>query len=213
MKTQTAHGGFPQALLTSSVVLLVLAIGFIVGRVVVARAYLSSAPKVEAQSPGGSELDEDRPAPGHVDVPTPKASPPLESTDEGQNLSGAPQEPTPDEATRQGTAGPQTSGPAKPEGQEQKQPAPQPVQETKPPGESGNKTYSIQVGVFSSLQGARQQMDELTRAGYPARVARDQRAGQDLYRVVTGRYRSDYAARKALEQLRTEGFEAFLIEQ
>jgi cell division septation protein DedD len=79
--------------------------------------------------------------------------------------------------------------------------------------ENTTKTYSIQVGVFSSLQGARQVVDDLARGGYPARISPDKRGAQTLYRVVTGRYQSEYAARKALEQLRTEGFEAFLIEQ
>jgi len=216
MKTQTAHGGFPTALLTFSVMLLVLAIGFVVGRVVVARAYLTSAPKIDLQGSGGSELDEDRSAPGHIYVPSPSASRPAEAaTDEERprEQAGEQGRPSPDETTRGAPEGPQAAGSIEPGSPQPKQAESPPAQEPKPAEEPSNKTYSIQVGVFTSLQGARQVMDELTRAGYPSRVAREKRGAQDIYRVVTGRYRSEYAARKALEQLRTDGFEAFLIEQ
>jgi cell division protein FtsN len=223
MKTQMAQGagassrptGFPTALLTFSVMLLVLAIGFVLGRVVVARAYLGSAPKIDLRGSGGSELD-GRAAPGHVYVPSPSASrPPEEASSEERS----PKPPTaehgqsPDETTSGAPEGPQAAGSTVPPAEQPSQAEAPPAQETKPAEESSNKTYSIQVGVFTSTQGARQVMDELTRAGYPSRVARDKRGSQDLYRVVTGRYRSEYAARKAMEQLRTEGFEAFLVAQ
>jgi cell division protein FtsN len=209
MKAQTARTGFPAALLTFSVMLLVLALGFVVGRVVVARAYLGAAPTIEAQGPGGSELDENRSAPGHIYVPTPSASqPPADESRERER-------PAQEQAQEQAPEAPQPPEGARSADQE-RQPreteAP-PVQQPQPAEETAAKTYAIQVGVFTSLQGARQVVDELARAGYPSRIAPDKRGAQELYRVLTGRYRSEYAARKALDQLRTEGFEAFLMEQ
>jgi hypothetical protein len=41
----------------------------------------------------------------------------------------------------------------------------------------------------------------------------EKRGSQDLYRVLTGRYRTEYSARKALDQLRADGFEAFLVQE
>jgi cell division protein FtsN len=228
MKAQTAQRGFPTALLTFSVMLLVLAIGFVVGRVVVAPAYLGAAPKIEAQGVGGSELDARRSAPGHVYVPSPSGSPPPDNAGEkGERASegsarGQPAEaeqgearlPVPEEPIQV----PEGASPGEREqgrvgGAASARQGGARAQEPQPGEEKTSKTYSIQVGVFSSLQGARQVVDELARAGYPARISPDKRGAQTLYRVVTGRYQSEYAARKALGQLRTEGFDAFLIEQ
>jgi cell division protein FtsN len=206
MKAQTARSGFPTALLTFSAMLLVLAIGFVVGRLVVARAYMGAVPKIEAQGAGGSELDEDRSAPGRIYVPSPSTSRPPE--EEGRERRRSPEEPAgaagPDEGVAR-SASEGVAAPGSPEAPASAQPEPK--------GEEVAKTYSIQVGVFSDRQGARQVVDELARAGYPARISPDKRGPQELYKVVTGRYRSEYAARKALEQLRGEGFDAFLIEQ
>ncbi len=213
MKTQTAQSAFPTALLTFSVMLLVLAIGFVLGRVVVARRYLGSVPRVSAQGLGSSELDEGQGPPGHIYVPSPVAVQPDETEsrrsetehppDEGESTgeeraAATPQEP---KATASEDAKKQNLGDA------EKPPPAEPVEEP------SDKTYSIQVGVFANIQGARQVMGDLTRAGYPSRVSREKRGSEEIYRVVTGRYRSEYAARKALEQLRNEGFDAFLLER
>ena len=221
MKVQTARSGLPTVLLTFSAMLLVLAIGFVVGRLVVARAYMGAAPRIEAQGAGGSELDEGRSAPGHIYVPSPATSRPPE--DESRERQRPPEEPAEAAGSDEG-AGPSASegvvAPGAPEAptsaqQEARRPEPPaPVAaRPQPKGEEVAKTYSIQVGVFSDRQGARQVVDELARAGYPARISPDKRGAEELYKVVTGRYRSEYAARKALEQLRGEGFDAFLIEQ
>jgi cell division protein FtsN len=221
MKVQTARSGFPTALLTFSAMLLVLAIGFVVGRLVVARAYMGAVPKIEAQGAGGSELDEDRSAPGHIYVPNPSSSRPPE--EEGRERQRSPEQPAEAAGSDVGAGASASEGVAAPEApgaptstqQEARgsePPAPVAAQ-PQPKGEEVAKTYSIQVGVFSDRQGARQVVDELARAGYPARISPDKRGPQELYKVVTGRYRSEYAARKALEQLRGEGFDAFLIEQ
>ncbi|MFB3880390.1 MAG: SPOR domain-containing protein [Armatimonadota bacterium] len=218
MKAQTAHRGFPTALLTFSVMLLVLAIGFVVGRLVVARAYLGAAPKIEAQGGGGSELDENRAAPGRIYVPSPASARPEEEGRERrpEEERGAETEPgtEPDLPAGQETAAPGAPEAPAAAATDRARPESEAAEtEQRAPAEEGSKTYAIQVGVFSSRQGARQVVDDLARAGYPARISPDRRGGEELYRVVTGRYRSEYAARKALEQLRGEGFEAFLIEQ
>jgi len=234
MKAQTAQRGFPTALLTFSVMLLVLAIGFVVGRVVVAPAYLGAAPKIEPQGIGGSELDTDRSAPGHVYVPSPSGTPPPEDYNEKRDratevpeggqagLAREPAEagqgegrlPVPEDRIQVAEgARPGQNERGRGEGMASPRQKATPIREPQPSEEKNTKTYSIQVGVFSNLQGARQVVDELARGGYAARISPDKRAGQALYRVLTGRYQSEYAARKALEHLRTEGFEAFLIEQ
>ena len=53
--------------------------------------------------------------------------------------------------------------------------------------------------------------EELTRAGYPARIDVTSPGEQTLYRVLTGRYHTEYAARKALAELQREGFSGFLV--
>jgi hypothetical protein len=67
--------------------------------------------------------------------------------------------------------------------------------------------------MFSAIQGARQLEDELREAGYATRIAVEAGDGESRYRVLTGSYRTEYAARKAVEQLRRGGFEAFLVER
>ncbi len=196
--------------------LLFLAIGFVVGRVVVARNYFGSAPKIELQTPGTSELDE-RSAPlGSIHVPTPASR----QADEKSGEEESREEPKPagDESNRNASEAPKVGTSESPD---QERPAERQAAEAHPEAKEPKAqeepvavgVYSIQVGVFSTEQGARQAMSDLTRAGYPARVSRDAHGGRDLFRVLTGRYRSEYAARKALEQLRSEGFEAFLNEQ
>ena len=189
---------------------------------VVARRYLGSVPHVDVQGAGASELDEGHAPPGHIYVPSPSSSQPTDESDSGR---GAAERPADEESQTTDEAGPATpeepKGSATEEGKkrglgEAEKPPVQPLdsaRDKQPAEEPSDKTYSIQVGMFTNIQGARQVMDDLTRAGYPSRVAREKRGSQDMYRVVTGRYRSEYAARKALEQLRNEGFEAFLIEK
>jgi len=67
--------------------------------------------------------------------------------------------------------------------------------------------------VFGAQEGAQQVADDLARAGYPARVESSKGDNGTVYRVVTGRYRTEYAARKAMDQLRQEGFPGFLVER
>ncbi len=207
MKKQLGYIGFPSVMLTFSLLLVVLAVGFVLGRVVVARAYLNMAPKFEAQTAeSGTESGENPSGRVYLPPPTPPTRPPEErrpeEREEGEQEG---QEPIPES---------ETAKPAEQPSLEVEQPRePTPPPEPKKEEETETRTYSIQVGVFTSRGGARQVVDELARAGFPSRIAPEQRGNQELYRVVTGRYRSEYAARKALDQLRSEGFEAFLVQQ
>jgi cell division protein FtsN len=171
--------------------------------------------------------------PGRVYVPPP-APPPtppdgeplLESAPEGgPQTDAAQQDEAAADSTGQEESRPDERPPARDEGRAARtpQPAPQPSPEPRPrarpqprpapPPAEPAATYSLQVGVFTSLQGARQVVDELARTGYPARIVPEKRGSQELYRVLTGRYQTEYAARKALDRLRADGFEGFLVEE
>ncbi|HUU55143.1 MAG TPA: SPOR domain-containing protein [Armatimonadota bacterium] len=233
MKRQSGYGGFPAILLTFSLLLLVLAFGFVLGRVVVARAYLDKAPRFDARTANAPEVvsgtgRERSAVPGRVYVPPPAPPPKTPGEEEGGaevsgQASGSVSEPGPAEGAgaRAGEARTTTDAPAPAQPTESRpreavrepQPVPQPRGGPPAPEQAEEHSYSIQVGVFTSRQGARKVVEELARAGYPARIGPEKRGSQDLYRVLTGRYRSEYAARKAVEQLRKEGFEAFLIQE
>jgi len=232
MRRQLGYGGFPAILLTFSLLLLVLAIGFVVGRVVVARAYLKMAPKFDrrpAQEPEltTAALREEVARPRRVNVPPPvPPEEPPEGESEGETEEteekgvsepeGGAKPPAPREE-RQVDAKP-VSKPPEVRPPEPRRPVearvavPRPVQPVEPEEASGDR-YSIQVGVFSTRHGARRAADDLTRAGYAARIEVRHGDTRTLYRVMTGRYQTEYAARKAVEQLRKEGFEAFLVRQ
>jgi len=202
------RGSFPGAFLTFSLLLLVFAVGFVIGRVVIARAYVKAGPELGKRTTVKGEGREGGTppllAPGQVSVPEPEAPP-----EEG----GAPGEAAP-------SFGPTGETPPAGEQGEQARPQPSPTETGQPAGpdtgrapaaETGEHRYALQAGVFVSQQGARDLADELTRAGYPARVEPDRSRAQTTYRVLTGRYRSEDAARKEAERLRGEGFEAFVV--
>jgi len=231
MKRQSGYGGFPTILLTFSLLLLVLAVGFVVGRVVVTRLYVDMAPKFERTDPLKPSAPQPVAAaakPGRVYVPPPV--PPEEPPEgvageelpleEGAGVAVQPAQEHPPQ-----DAGP-PSAPVQPRPQPEAggrplvpvQPAPQPstppVRSSAAPAESEEATgYSVQVGVFSSRQGARRMVDELGRGGYPGRIEVRRRGTQTLYRVLTGDYQTQYPARQAVDQLRREGFDAFLVER
>ncbi|MBN1459479.1 MAG: SPOR domain-containing protein [Armatimonadetes bacterium] len=235
MKTQSGHSSLPALLLTFSLLLLVLAIGFVFGRVVVARAYLDSAPKFETDQADLAEVPDvgsgpaESPVPGRVYVPPP-APPPtppdgeplLPGTEEAEGSETASEQPAEPAVTTPEAPKPPAPPVTRTESQPSRtdpppprppEPKPQPRPQPAPPPPEPSVTYSLQVGVFTSVQGARQVVDELARAGYPARTVPEKRGAQELYRVVTGRYRTEYAARKALDQLREDGFDAFLVQE
>jgi cell division septation protein DedD len=205
MGKHRGHGNFPALFFTFSLVILVLALGFVVGRVVVGQAYLDTAPSFEnkavqrspAVEQAGPEVE---PTPGRVYLPPPVPKRPV--TEEGGETSLAPGEDL--------MPGEQES-PAAVSAPERPQPAELPKAEDQP--EPAGKWYAIQVGLFMSQEGAQAMADELTRAGYPARTEREGREPETRYRVLTGRYRTEATARQALEQIRQEGFPAFLVER
>jgi cell division protein FtsN len=204
MLKQRGYGNFPGVFLTFSLVLLVLAMGFVLGRVVIGRLYIKTAPSFEpkvAQRPEGTEdaRPEDARRPGRVYVPAPPPQAPegdleLEGTVAAAE-EGEPAEPPAEASTQEETVEAlPTAPPAVPE-------------------ESEGRRYSIQVGVFISETGARKAAEELTRAGYPARVELAREGGETRYRVLAGRYRTEATARRALERIRQEGLQAFLVER
>jgi cell division protein FtsN len=229
MKRQSGYGGFPSIFLTFSLLLLVLAVGFVVGRLVVARLYLSQAPKFSkreaAESDTAVSVPEPAPRlPGRVYVPPP--APPEEPPETAMGLADPGDGMLLDEDERQ--QGPEESqsrssdaqpGPAQASGVATRVRIPEPAgdgakPEAPPDGETrSGRRYSVQVGVFSTEQGARKLEDELRGEGRSTRIEVEGRDGQTLYRVLTGSYRTEYEARRAVEELRREGHEAFLVDR
>jgi len=209
MKTQRGYSVFPTTFLTFSVLLLVLAAGFAVGRLVVGRAYLKTTgqfdklpvPKAGTGAQAGADSDQQI---GQGYVPEP-ADRPSETKDRPK-----PEQATPvgDQAPASDQETPQEAAPPAAAKQDESLPT-----ETTEPSEAKAKRYAIQVGLFEAAEGAQQVADDLTRAGYPARVEPAKGDSGTVYRVVTGRYRTEYAARKAMDQLRQEGFPGFLVER
>jgi cell division septation protein DedD len=198
---------FPTAFLTFSLLLLVMAAGFAVGRLVIGRAYPRGAGQFERLSTArpetaGRPTVETEPPPGAVHVPEEKEHRPEQRA-----------EPRPSPAQGEEPEPPAAEVPEVAPTPEE--PAEETSVPTEAPGtEARGKRYAIQVGMFASEQGAQQVADELTRDGYPARVEVTRgEAGGTVFRVLTGRYRTEYAARKAMEQLRQEGYPGFLVER
>lgn len=208
-----------RSFLTFSVLLLVLAIGFVVGRVMVARTYAEAAPKLEklpaAEPEVVAKTPQERPLfPGSVYVPppAPPEAPPQEVSEEGTEVE---EEGAGETGPQQVRVEPEATAPhVVSEAEHEPEPRGGLIAPVRPvePQEEGTR-YSIQVGVFTIREGARQVAEELARAGYPAQIEKRTREGQTLYRVLTGRYHTEYAARKALAELQKEGFPGFLVRQ
>jgi septal ring-binding cell division protein DamX len=67
---------------------------------------------------------------------------------------------------------------------------------------SSNGRYSVQVSSWSSEQKAKIEADVMTRAGFPAFVAKAEvKGGEKRFRVYVGRYESDRAARNSAEKI------------
>lgn len=205
MHSRRGYSSFPTTFFIFSMLLLVLAGGFAVGRLVIGRAYVKSAGQFEKW-------------------PGPKAEPAPGAQSESEVPSGQGYVPEPAEQTPEPEAAPKPEAPAPPEKPADNRPEPpstsSPEPETAPPpseppkqAPEGEKRYAIQVGVFAAEGGAQQVAEELARAGYPAKVEVARVETGTVYRVVTGRYRTEYAARKAMDQLKQEGFPGLLVER
>jgi len=204
MKGQRGQS-FPAAFLTFSLLLLVMAAGFAVGRLVVGRAYSKGTAQFENWPALRPEANESRVPEvevprGEVHVPEAAVEPPEEA---GAASGATAEEDKPENPSEEG----REQTPALEE-QEELPAAPEPLE-----SEARETRYAIQVGVFTSEQGARELQDELAHDGYPARVEVSRGESGTTYRVLTGRYRTEYGARKALDQLRQEGFAGFLVER
>ena len=207
METQRGQTSFASVFLMASVLLFVLAIGFVVGRVVIARAYLRTAPRFEELSTsesqevaeGGAEREL---SPGRVYVPESASRGLVSGAEAGAEAERVPEAREPEAETPSARSAPGETPQPEPS------PAPRPAAETGPPAAG---SYSIQVGVFSEEQGARSLAARLDRAGFAPRIQVDRDEGSARYRVLTGSYQTEYAARGAIAQLQREGFEGFLV--
>lgn len=193
-------GSFATSLLTLSLLLLMTAFGFVFGRVVIARAYVRTTadlkraqtevtPRGQAATSGGIA--------GGGELGGEQADLSPVSDGSGGTSSMLP----PREEVR----------PAPPGDEEEHREGQ--VPETGTGGEASgmeNARYAIQVGAFGSKDSARAAASRLTRARYAATIEVDRE--HDVYRVLTGEYRTEESARSALEEVRAEGFpEAFVI--
>jgi len=220
MRIHRCYGGLPGTFLTFSLLLLVLALGFVVGRVV-ARGYAKMAPKFERlpapqRQAVAESAGEGAAMPGRVYVPAPtlpQPSPEGELPERSEESTGEePQQEVPPERATESPAGGLPPAAAISESRERAEPrAATGSAEEGEAQESREATYSIQVGVFTLREGAKAVADELSRAGHAARIDVETREGQRFYRVLTGRYHTDSEARQAQEALQKEGFPGFLV--
>ena len=65
----------------------------------------------------------------------------------------------------------------------------------------GARMFSLQVGAFEKLNGAKKVVNELTQQGWPANWSAQRRDGQLLYVVQTGQYNTFTQAQKGLSDL------------
>lgn len=191
--------------LTFSLLLLAMALGFVFGRVVIARAYIKGvstmvkppepvAPREQASAPAST-----------VFVPSRRreaALPVSEQTAPETVSQTLADEPLPGDEPFQEVAPPEEP------------PPPAPSEMPAPHREVGDDDvrYAIQVGLFSSEGRARDTLGQLTRSGHPSRIEVDRQPSRTMYRVLSGSYRNEANARKALDRIRGEGFsEAFVV--
>lgn len=184
------RGGLSSAFLTLSVLLLVMALGFVFGRVVIARAYIKAAPVLSKEA--DATQPETAPAANSPEVVYGEPTARTPNTGERLNPEDVPT----------GDGGTDSASPSSSDSSTTPSTAP----------EAGDVRYAVQAGVFSSEQSARQVADQLTRAGYPATIDVNREDSPASYKVVVGRYRSEANARKALDQIKHEGYaEAFVV--
>jgi cell division protein FtsN len=178
-------------MLTFSTLLLVLALGFVFGRVVVARAFVQGSAELKRTgtqaTPGGQALSSSALA-GSAGARGEDQPAAPEQTEGGAANGGLPREEIRPEAeeTREGTA----------------DVAPRSEEDSLPPAAEAG--YTVQIDAFRSEENARAAAIQLTRAGYPARIEVDRQ--QHTYRVTTGSYETEESAEQALRDIQGEGF-------
>jgi len=175
-----------------------MALGFVFGRVVIARAYVKTAAGIKKTGggtvPGGQALAASGVAGSVGAVQSGQATPP----DQG----------APSEAAQPAPALAEQAAPAPAEGTNGAAGSDADQPDTSAPTEEGR--YALQIGAFGSEESARKAMSRLTTAGYPARIEVDRQ--RNTFKVLTGRYRTEENAQRALGELKQEGFsEAFVV--
>ncbi len=200
-KQRMPRGSLPAAFLTFSLLVLVFAVGFVVGRAVIARAYVKAGPEIDRQKLPQAEGQEEAKSPPAPLVPSavhvPERYQEPETPPPGAEENGV-------EVDSEGGAAPAETAAPSEAGAEQ----PQPQSAGERPG-----PYVLQVGAFVSEQGARELADELTRAGYPTTIQPDRSGDQVTYRVFTGHFRTEEEARQEAMRLQEDGFDAFLAQR
>jgi cell division septation protein DedD len=68
----------------------------------------------------------------------------------------------------------------------------------------------VQVGVFLSEDLSQGLVQELRAQGFRAQTKKEGTSDSTIHRVLTGPYASEAEARKAVEELRSMGYDAFL---
>jgi cell division septation protein DedD len=89
-------------------------------------------------------------------------------------------------------------------------PAPAPPEETTRAAPETAGRYTVQLGAFSMMAGARSILRRARSAGLDARLVRTE--GSELIRVRVGRYSDAAAASRARAEVRSMGLEAIVVE-
>jgi cell division protein FtsN len=197
-------GGAASVFLTFSLLLFVMVLGFIFGRVVIARAYIKGMGTLVKPAEPPVTRDQARGPVGTV------FAPPVEGTAPAGQESVL----TPDAAPGSPEQAPEEGAPAPepPQPEEALSPAPGAAEPETPEPVVRDVRYAVQVGLFGSEDGARDTLRQLTQSGHPSRIEVDRQATRTMYRVLSGSYRNEANARKALDEIRGEGFaEAFVV--
>ena len=189
-----------RGLLLASSLGLVMLSGFLFGRFVIGEGYLRQtvAPAAVASQPLPA-------APVPQSPPAPVFIPPLEEERPSPPTPGV--ERLPQGATEEAAPGAEQS--------------PQPPAEESPGGDSGGaaagerspKEFTVQVGTFLRRESAEALAEQLRQSGKPARVVESAggRERMSFFRVVSGSYQTEAAARDAADGLKDQGYEAFII--
>lgn len=82
-----------------------------------------------------------------------------------------------------------------------------------PPASVNKKGYSIQTGVFSNEDYAKDLQNQLQSAGKESSIEKINKNGEIYYRVSVGNYETRDEAEKDSKELKSKGFEAIIIER